>query len=1010
MPLPGKPLGRSQPIPRRTDPNPGGVNGRRRREETDEVTPEAGEKVAAPEPGKALQEETSGPPTTRGRAGRKRSPAAKNMGGNTEVGEGEVPEAMQDDTELPGVCPEVAKALKPHLTEWSEDDEPAADESGSEPEPRRRGRGESTTEESEPQEDSETSAEETGGDPLEERSETTGGRRPNLGEESAAESQASSEAAKATPKRPGKVVTVTGYEARLKRGPWRYPVAVEVWGRWMVSLAGRSPGSLMTTFRAMLEETDLPRKGVAVSAVSNTTRSKAARRTLATDLKEYSMEKQDGGSIELKALDEAGADNSDGIVKTLEDIVAACADHGATRTETEAVVAAVMGVQEAKAGTAVGAIIQRKGWPMSKGLRFAAKCLPAGAGLDNIGNKKSRETWEGMLSAPWYHGWAAKAPRGIFMSRIIRHTAARTREALERNSRYDTLPEGLERAADQAEQLEIQEVQRQELARAKYAAEARERAVRAPSRSPGRTTTKTTAITWKEAERDQTGTKPAGGRARPTGMEMGSRRPPAAAVETLGREILKVTDQLLSKELQKVTGQKSKEGVIAAVEKMGARFGAASTETAAASLRRDMKRAADRLNREEIVATIDKAGAKIGTATLAVAKLKDEVKAELARHRATKNPTELGTQPEAARSKPTRVTTRDTAGPSVTYERRKESNATADDESEPETIALDDSEEESSVDILDPGEGSRKRKPTAADQDDGGGGAKRARRSGRGAGIILIQDVGHFEPNPPPGHRGLDSVNELIANIEALQERRGLRESTCEAIVEETLRGEALEWWRGSAAAAARSTGWATTVKALQKRFGDRTQSGGSTVAVVRRMAKPAAWGSIIKRVGSSANIIHIPGAAAMEATRREEARPRLSLQPKGATEEEDQDVAFTLDARRPWSHITENDLAIFKRCKAEVGKVTVKWGGRETEAILIHAENAQIGEFLLRAVVTTEDKSTMGAVDQEHYKLHYIPRTDHIRSEWHEREVEATWEINEGGNTDRSEGLPDFA
>ena len=60
--------------------------------------------------------------------------------------------------------------------------------------------------------------------------------------------------------------------------------------------------------------------------------------------------------------------------------------------------------------------------------------------------------------------------------------------------------------------------------------------------------------------------------------------------------------------------------------------------------------------------------------------------------------------------------------------------------------------------------------------------------------------------------------------------------------------------------------------------------------------------------------------------------------------------------------------------------------------------------------MATTEDKSTLGAIDQEHYKLHYIPRTDHIRSEWHEREEEATWETNEGGNSDRGEGPSDFA
>ena len=988
------------------DPNPGGVTDPRKGEETNEVTPKAGGKAAAPEPGKAIQERTSGPPTTHGHAGRKRSPAAENMSEDTEVEEGEVPEAAQDDTELPDVCPEVAEALKPDLTEWSDDDERTTDESSPEPESRRRERRESTTEGSEPHENSETSTEEVGGDPSEGKSGTTDGRKSNLGEESATESQTSSEAARKTPKRPGKTITVTGYEARLKWGPWRYPVAVEVGGRWMVSLAGRSPGSLMTTFRAMLEETDLPRKGVAVSVVSNTTRSKTARKALATDLKEYAMEKQDGGSIELKALGEVGANNSDGIVKTMEDIVTACANHGATRTETETVVAAVMGVQEVKAGTAVGAIIQRKGWPISKGLRFAAKCLPVGAGLDNIGNKKSREVWKGKLSAPWYHGWAAKAPRGTFMSRIIRHTPTTTRVALEVDSRHDTLPEGLERAADQAEQLEIQEVQRQELTKAKLAAEA----VRTPSRSPVRAATKTATTTWKEAERDRTRTKPAEKRARPAGMEMGSKRPPAAAVETLSREIRKVTDQLLTKELRKVTDQRSKEGVIAAVGMMGARFGITSTETAAASLKRDMARSTERLNREEIVATINKVGARVGTTTPAVAKLKDEVKAELAKHKAARGSAEAETQQRATKGKPTRTMSKGTAGLSATEEKKRSPSVTMDYESDSATVTLDDSEE-SSVDILDSDEGSRKRrKPTAANQTDGGGRAKRARRSGRGAGIVLIQDVGHFEPNPPPGHRGLDSVNELIANIEALRERRGLRESTCEAIAEETLRGEALEWWKGSTAAAARSTGWSTTVKALQKRFGDRTQSGGSTVAVVRRMAKPASWGSIVKRVGSSASIIHIPGAAAVETTKREGVRPRLSLQPKGATEEEDQDVAFTLDASSPWSHITENDLAIFKRCKAEVGRVTVKWGGKETKVTLIHAENAQVGEFLLRAVATTEDKSTLGAIDQEHYKLHYIPRTDHIRSEWHEREEEATWETNEGGNSDRGEGPSDFA
>ena len=250
----------------------------------------------------------------------------------------------------------------------------------------------------------------------------------------------------------------------------------------------------------------------------------------------------------------------------------------------------------------------------------------------------------------------------------------------------------------------------------------------------------------------------------------------------------------------------------------------------------------------------------------------------------------------------------------------------------------------------------------------------------------ILHGIGYFDPDEAQEGRGLSSIDELIANVELAGSRRQLTTENCFNALDETLRGEAEEWWSGEEAESARAQGWSAVTRALRDRFADGSDDSEGPTARLNRIAKPGAWGRVQRRAGG--RMTHTPGPS------RDRpcavlcsvfgARPVVLLRPAGARRNGYKETPFLMDSGQDWSSIDERTLSEFRGRRAVIGRAEIGEGEDTTDVILIHVEIALVGDLVIRAVLDNSRQPALGAIDQDHYMMSFNPRTNRIYSEWH--------------------------
>ena len=274
--------------------------------------------------------------------------------------------------------------------------------------------------------------------------------------------------------------------------------------------------------------------------------------------------------------------------------------------------------------------------------------------------------------------------------------------------------------------------------------------------------------------------------------------------------------------------------------------------------------------------------------------------------------------------------------------------------------------------------------------------ARRHRTLFRGAKRkTILHGIGYFDPDEAQEGRGLSSVDELIANVELARNRRRLTREECFNALDETLRGEAEEWWSGKEAETARTQGWSAVARALRDRFADGSDDSEGPTTRLNRIAKPGAWGRVQRQAGG--RMTHTPGPKRDRAggvlCTVFGARPMVLLRPAGAAGRGCKETPFLMDSGQDWSSIDDGTLSEFRRRRAVIGRAEIGEGEDATDVILIHVEIALVGDLVIRAVLDNGRRPALGAIDQEHYMMSFNPHTNRIRSEWHACAFEAIME-----------------